>query len=103
MRSAEWDRRCTTDGVPNTDLHCVVSCSRTRRVRRNTGVSMFFTSCLTKGLSEEEAYSMYIGGLDWKGDKISLFDYQERGVTLGNIFKTARNNGVGRYKLISGI
>ena len=100
VRTAEWDRRCTSDGVPNTDLHCVVNCSRTRRVRRDTGVSMFFTSCLAKGLSEEEAYTNYIGGLDWKGNEISLFDYQERGVTLGNIFKTARNNGVGRYKFI---
>ena len=90
---------CEDDMVPNTDVHCVVHCSRTKRPRRDTGVSMYFTSCFIKDIPEERAYTNYILGLDWKGAQIPLSDYQERGVSLGLIFKAAKNYGVGRYRL----
>ena len=99
-RTGEWNSRCLADGVLNSDIHSVVNCSKTRGVRRDTGVSMFFTSCHVKGISEETAYSHFIGGLDWEGNEITLSDYQERGVVLGKIFMTAENIAVGRYKLV---
>ena len=95
----EWNRMCDDDLVPNTDLHCVVHCSRTKRERRDTGISLFFSSSFMKGISEEKAYSNYILGVNWEGVEISLQDYQERGVSLGRVFKAATNYGVGRCKL----
>ena len=91
----EWNRMCGDDMVPNTDLHCVAHCSRTKRERRDTGISMYFTSSYVKGISEEKAYSNFILGLNWEGREIPLHDYQERGVALGQVFKAATNYGVG--------
>ena len=91
----EWNRMCDDDLVPNTDLHCVAHCSRTKRERRDTGISMYFTSSAIKGISEERAYSNFILGLNWEGAEIPLKDYQERGVSLGHVFKAATNYGVG--------
>ena len=94
-RTKTWNRMCDDDMVPNTDVHSVVHCSRTKRERRDTGVSLYFASCSLKNIPEERAYTNYILGLDWKGARISLSDYQERGVSLGQIFKAAKIYGVG--------
>ena len=91
-----WTPVCSEDAVENTDLHCVSSCSKTRGARRITGVSQFFASCRLKGLGEQEAYNNFILGLDWKGAEVPMEDYQERGVSLGEIFKASKSTGVGR-------
>ena len=90
-RTGVWSPVCSEDAVPNTDLHCVTSCSKTRGSRRDTGVSQFFASCRLKDIGEEKAYSNFILGLDWKGAEVPMKDYQERGVSLGAIFKASRN------------
>ena len=95
----EWNRMCDDDMVPNTDLHSVVHCSRTKRERRDTGVSLYFASCAMKNITEERTYSNFLLGLDWKGAQISLADYQERGVSLGQIFKAASNYRVGQCQI----
>ena len=89
-RTGVWTPVCSQDAVANTDLHCVSSCSKTRRARRDTGVSQYFASCHLKGLGEEAAYTNFILGLDWKGAEVPMEDYQERGVSLGEIFKAAK-------------
>ena len=92
VETKEWSRMCEDDLVPNTDLHSVVHCSRTKRERRDTGTSLYFASCFVKNISEQRAYSNFILGLDWKGARISLADYQERGVSIMKIFKAAKTN-----------
>ena len=98
-RNKEWRPMCEDDMVPNTDMHSVMHCSRTKRERRDTGISLYFSSCAVKNITEERAYSNLILGLDWKGAQITLADYQERGVSLGKIFKAAKSYGVGGCKL----
>ena len=98
-RTKEWRPMCEDDMVPNTDMHSVMHCSRTKRERRDTRISLYFSSCAVKNITEERAYSNLILGLDWKGAQITLAHYQERGVSLGKIFKAAKNYGVGGCKL----
>ena len=99
-RTGVWTPTCSEDAVKNIDLHCVTSCSKTRGARRDTGISQFFASCRLKGLGEEEGYINFILGLDWKGVEVPIEDYQERGVSLRAIFKSAKSTVVGRYSTI---
>ena len=85
---------CRRDGVRNTDLHCVAECRNTEAVRRKTGVSQFFTSCRTRGISDKAGYAMFVSGLDIEGCPILDKDYRERGKCLSAIFKSSVINGL---------
>ena len=85
---ALWRKVCPEDGRPTRDLHFVSECAGTARVRKQTGMSLFFTSCGMKGLTREEAYSNFLKGLDSKGDQVELGDFVERDKSLEAIFKT---------------
>ena len=85
---ALWRKVCPEDGKPARDLHFVSECAGTARVRKQTGMSLFFTSCEMKGLTREESYSNFLKGLDAKGEQVDLVDFIERGKTLETIFKT---------------
>jgi hypothetical protein len=86
--TGEWERRCSVDNSINSDLHCVSSCSATRDVRVKTGMSMFFTSCNVKDISDEVGYYNFVMGLDNDGSRITDKDYQERGNVLKEIFQS---------------
>ena len=83
-----WNKKCPEDGAVNSDLHCVSECGATARIRRATGLSLYFSSCSIKGLSAAKAYSNFVLGLDCKGEEISMADYRERGRTLAAVFKS---------------
>ena len=82
------DGPCNEDGPVNSDLLCVSECGATARIRRATGLSLYFSSCSIKGLSAAKAYSNFVLGLDCKGEEISMADYRERGRTLAAVFKS---------------
>ena len=83
-----WNKKCPEDGAVNSDLHCVSECGATARIRRATGLSLYFSSCSIKGMSAAKAYSNFVLGLDCKGEEISMADYRERGRTLAAVFKS---------------
>ena len=89
-------RLCSVDGVANTDLHCVTSCSLNAKTRMDTKVSQFFTSCKVGGISLEVAYLRFVSGLSGGGNEISNADYEERGRCLEKLFKAGDGKtGVG--------
>ena len=69
-----WNKRCPEDGAINSDLHCVSECGATARIRKATGLSLYFASCSMKGLTPAQAYSNFVLGLDCRGEEVSEAD-----------------------------
>jgi hypothetical protein len=86
--TGEWEKRCPVDNCINSDLHCVSSCSRTRDVRRKTGMTMFFASCNVKGVTDEKGYYNFVMGMNNDGKQVDDKDYFERGNVLKEIFQS---------------
>ena len=80
---------CGRDRKENSDLHCVTECSNTRSVRKETGVSSFFTAAKLRGLPVKKGYSLFVHGLDLDGNMIDDQDYKDRGKCLARIFQEA--------------
>ena len=80
------NKYCSRDGMKDTDLHCVTECSNTASVRKETGVSKFFTSAKLRGMSIEKSYALFVHGFDLEGRLIEESDYKERGRCLARIF-----------------
>ena len=80
---------CSRDGVNDTDLHCVAECTKTAGVRKETGVSQFFTSAKLLGIGMPKAYAMFVHGQDLSGNLLSDEEYKERGRCLATIFQKA--------------
>ena len=93
-----WRKRCPEDGAAFTDLHCVSECVATAQVRRDTGLSLYFTSCSVRGMTSKQAYSNFVMGLDSKGEEIDMDDYRDMGRTLAAVFKSVMgDNWVGHF------
>ena len=73
------NRICSRDGVNDTDLHCVADCTKTAGVRKETGVSQFFTLAKLLGIGTQKAYALFVHGQDLSGNLLSDEEYQERG------------------------
>ena len=58
-QAGQWNRFCLKDGVRNTDLHCVSSCSLNRRTRFVTGLTQFFASARVRGIDNKEAFKLF--------------------------------------------
>ena len=84
----QWRERCERDGEENSEKHCLTECSVTSRIRKETGVSGFFTACKVKGIRINEAYKYFVTGKDFEGRAISWNDYRERGSSIASIMKT---------------
>ena len=95
-----WRKRCPEDGAAFTDLHCVSECVATAKVRRDTGLSLYFTSCSVRGMTSKQAYSNFVMGLDSKGEEIDMDDYRDRGRTLAAVFKSVMGDNWGRSFLL---
>ena len=96
-----WRRRCPEDGATFTDLHCVSECAATAQVRRDTGLSLYFTSCAVMGMTTKQAYSNFVLGLNSKGEELEMEDYRDRGRTLGALFKSVMGDNWGWSNSIS--
>ena len=92
-----WNKRCPEDGALNSDLHCVCECGATARIRKATGLSLYFASCSVKGLTPAQAYSNFVLGLDCRGEEVSEADYRERGRTLAAVFKSVMGDNWGWF------
>ena len=92
-----WYKRCPEDGAPNSNLHCVSECGATARIRKATGLSLYFASCSLKGLTPFQAYSNFVLGLDCRGEEVSEEDYRERGRTLAAVFKSVMGDNWGWF------
>ena len=95
--SGVWRKRCPEEGAVFTELHCVSECAATAQIRRQTGISLYFTSCAVKGLTSKQAYSNFVMGLDSSGEEIEVEDYRDRGRTLGVIFKSIMGDNWGWF------
>ena len=69
----------------------------TAQVRRDTGLSLYFTSC---SVTSKQAYSNFVMGLDSKGEDIDMDDYRDRGRTLAAVFKSVMGDNWGRSFLL---
>ena len=63
----------------NTGVHLLFECSSLAALRAETGISSFRNSCIIKGLTIEQAYSLFINGLDLSHKNICRNDHHERG------------------------
>lgn len=88
-RASTWRTECEVDVTRNTDFHCIYECTKTANARDKTGVRMFFTSCMNKGIKPKEAFSRFVLGQDGRGNKVKPEDYRERGRALETIIKAS--------------
>ena len=89
QEEGRWNRMCLKDGVLNTDLHCVSSCSLNKRTRITTGLNLFFACARLKNIDQKTAYKLYIGGLDLDGVTVDEATYMDRAKTIQDIFEAA--------------
>ena len=68
-------------------LQSLSECAATAQVRKGTGLSLYFTSCVIRGMTTQQAYSNFVMGLDSTGEQIKMEDYGDRGRTLAAVFK----------------
>ena len=92
-----WRKRCPEDGALNSDLHCMSECGATARIRKATGLSLYFASCSLKGLTPAQAYSNLVLGLDCRGEEVPEEDYRERGRSLAAVFKSVMGDNWGWF------
>ena len=71
----------------NNEFHLLFICNSVSRTRSETGLSLYLTTSLIKGLSINEAYKYYICGLDVNGARLSKSDYLQRGKCMATIRK----------------
>ena len=85
---------CSKDLVNDTDLHCLTECSKTTAVRKETGVSKFFTSAKLRGISLRKAYALFTHGRNLDGNEVSEDTYRERGRCVATIFQKAEGQSL---------
>ena len=88
-QEGQWNRFCLRDGVYNTDLHCVSSCSLNRRMRFTTGLTQFFASARVRDISDKEAYKLFLNGLSLDQEWVDSAVYQDRAKSLQAVFGAA--------------
>ena len=66
-------------GQKNDELHLLTQCNAVESVRRETGLSSFLNQGRLHGLSDTSLFSLYVNGLDLRGNPVSKFDYLFRG------------------------
>ena len=89
QQEGKWNRMCLKDGVLNTDLHCVTSCSLNKRTRIETGLNYFFACARLKNVNKKNAYKLYLAGRDLAGEYVDEATYRDRAKTLEDIFEAA--------------
>ena len=70
---------------PNNGMHVLFSCSSLSKLRSDTGISSFLTSCSIRGVALAEAYRMFITGLDSENKAISRSTYHERAKCMNDM------------------
>ena len=88
------NKMCSRDGLNDTDMHCVTECSKTKSIRRETGVSEFFTAAKIRGITVKKAYATFGHGHDLNGNLVSDEVYKERGRCLAAIFQKAEGQSL---------
>ena len=88
-QAGQWNRFCLKDGVRNTDLHCVSSCSLNRRTRFVTGLTQFFASARVRGIDNKEAFKLFLNGLSLEHECVNTEVYRDRARSLQAVFETA--------------
>ena len=69
----------------NTGIHLLFSCSSLSKLRSETGISSFLTSCSIRGVSLSEAYRIFINGLDSENKTVSKSTFLERGKCMDDM------------------
>ena len=63
---------------PNNGMHLIFSCSSLSKLRAETGISSFITVCSIRNIPLDQAYSMFVNGLDSEKKLISRTAFLER-------------------------
>ena len=66
-------------------MHLLFSCSSLSKLRSDTGISSFLTSCSIRGVSLAEAYKMFITGLDSENKAVSKSIHHERAKCMNDM------------------
>ena len=78
---------CWPATVVLSEKHVLVSCPSVLRVRRESGLSSVLGQLLLEGLSEDNAYSHYVTGLDSVGRKVAKQLHLQRGLAMGEVIE----------------
>ena len=66
-------------------LHVIFICGSLTPLRTSTGIALFMTQCALKGLSDQEAYKLFVNGYDSSRNLISTEAYLERAKCLNDL------------------
>ena len=88
-QEGQWNRFCPRYGVSNTDLHCVSSCSLTRKTRIATGLTQFFASARVKKMADKDAFKLFLNGLSLSHEEVDTAVYLDRAKSLKKVFEAA--------------
>ena len=71
----------------NDEFHVVAVCPGVADVRRNLGITGFFSLCQLYGSSRETAFQWYLQRRDSKGEFVDTWQFLERGKDLAELQK----------------
>ena len=63
---------------PNNGMHLIFSCSSLSKLRSETGISSFLTVCSVKSIQIDNAYTMFVNGLDTENKSVSRQTFLDR-------------------------
>ena len=76
---------CLPVQVEISERHVLTSCPATEHVRRETGLSVGLGSLRLAGYEEEEAFYLYVNGMDSTGKMVDKSTYLQRGEMMGEV------------------
>ena len=76
---------CLPAQVEISERHVLTSCPAVERVGREMGLSVGLNSLRLAGFEEEEAFFLYVNGMDAKGKMVHRSVYLQRGAIMSEV------------------